>query len=124
MTVRAALFGHCPECGASTLFAGPVQFAERCRACGADFSRANVGDGPAAFLTLIIGAVIIGLAMLVEVYVHPPFWLHALLWVPLTFAAVIYGLRAAKGWLFLTEWQRQAHEGRLVTDGHRDDSAG
>ena len=28
----------------------------RCRACGLDFARFNVGDGPAAFLTLIVGA--------------------------------------------------------------------
>jgi uncharacterized protein (DUF983 family) len=94
-----------------------VQFAERCSACTADFSRHNVGDGPAAFLTMIIGALIIALAMLVEIYVRPPFWLHALIWIPLTFAAVIYGLRAAKGWLFHAEWHRRAQEGRLVEEG-------
>ena len=53
---EAALFGCCPRCDARTLFDGPVKFAERCRACGLDFTRFNVGDGPAGFLTLIIGA--------------------------------------------------------------------
>ena len=52
----AALFGLCPKCGSRTLFGGVAQFAPRCRVCGLDFSSFNVGDGPAAFLTLIIGA--------------------------------------------------------------------
>ena len=49
---EAALFGLCPRCGARTLFAGWTRFADNCRACGLDLTRFNVGDGPAAFLTL------------------------------------------------------------------------
>ena len=56
----AALFGLCPQCGARGLFDGVAQFAPKCRACGLDFSTFNVGDGPAAFLTLIIGALVVG----------------------------------------------------------------
>jgi uncharacterized protein (DUF983 family) len=114
---RAALSGLCPTCSAPTLFEGPVQFAERCKACGQDFSGQNVGDGPAAFLTMIIGALVIALAMLAEIYIHPPFWVHLLIWVPFTVAAVIFGLRAAKGWLFHAEWFRRAREGRIAEDG-------
>src|SRR3546814_7582127 len=64
-----------------------------CRACGLDLSNFNVGDGPAAFLTLIIGAVITALALLVDAAFRPPLWVHALLWVPLTAAAVVGSLR-------------------------------
>lgn len=108
--VPAALFGLCPECGARTLFEGVAQFAPRCRACGLDLSVFNVGDGPAAFLTLIIGAVVTGLALWLEIAWHPPFWVHALLWVPITAAAVIWGLRAGKGALLAAEYQRKAGE--------------
>ena len=52
--VAAALRGDCPRCGEQTLFAGWVAFAPTCRACGLDFSAFNVGDGPAAFLILIV----------------------------------------------------------------------
>lgn len=106
----AALFGLCPKCGARTLFAGVAKFAPRCRACGLDFSSFNVGDGPAAFLTLIIGALITGLALWLEVTWHPPFWVHVVLWVPLTTLAVIWGLRAGKGALLAVEFQRRAKE--------------
>lgn len=109
----AALFGLCPQCGSRTLFAGLASFAPRCRTCSLDFSSFNVGDGPAAFLTLIIGAVIVGLALWLEVAAHPPFWVHVILWVPATTASVIWGLRAGKSALLAAEYQRKAGEARL-----------
>lgn len=111
--VPAALFGLCPRCGGRTLFAGLAKFAPRCRVCGLDFSAFNVGDGPAAFLTLIVGALITAAAIGLELAAHPPFWVHILLWVPITAAAVIWGLRAGKGALLAAEYQRQAGEGRI-----------
>jgi uncharacterized protein (DUF983 family) len=109
----AALFGLCPACGARTLFDGIAAFAPRCRACGQDFSQFNVGDGPAAFLTLIVGAIVAVLAIWLQLSVEPPFWVHALLWIPLTTALVIGGLRVAKAWLLGAEYRRRAGEGRL-----------
>ncbi len=108
--VPAALFGLCPRCGARTLFDGVAQFAPRCRACTLDLSRFNVGDGPAAFVTMIVGALIVGLALWLEVSWHPPFWVHVVLWVPLTVGAVIWGLRAGKAALLAAEYQRKAGE--------------
>ena len=111
--IPAALFGLCPQCGARGLFDGVAKFAPRCRACGLDFSTFNVGDGPAAFLTLIIGALVVVLAITVELAWHPPFWVHVVLWVPFTVAAVIWGLRAGKSALLASEFQRNAGQGRL-----------
>lgn len=105
-----ALFGLCPRCGARVLFNGLASFAPRCRACGLDFAQFNVGDGPAAFLTLIIGAVITGLALWLEIAVHPPFWVHVILWVPITAIMVVWGLRAGKGALLAAEYSRKAQE--------------
>lgn len=110
----AALFGLCPRCGARTLFDGVAKFAPRCNACGLDFSAFNVGDGPAAFLTLIIGSLITGLALWLEVALHPPFWVHLILWVPITLAAVVGGLRMAKGALLFAEFRRGAGETGLA----------
>ena len=110
---RAALFGLCPDCGAKTLFDGPVKFRATCDECGLEYGRYNVGDGPAAFLTLIIGALLIAIALTLDAVVRPPLWVHVILWVPLTAAAVVYGLRVGKGALLASEHQRQAAEGKL-----------
>jgi len=116
--VPAALFGLCPRCGARCLFDGVAQFAPRCRVCGLDFGAFNVGDGPAAFLTLIIGALVTGLALWLELAWQPPFWVHIVLWVPITAVAVVWGLRAGKGALLAAEYQRKARE--AVTDDLRE----
>lgn len=112
--LAAAALGACPQCSAPTLFVGPVRFAPSCRSCGLDFEQFNVGDGPAAFLTLIIGAVMVAMALVLELKVHPPLWLHILLWTPLTVAAVIGSLRVAKGALLTLEYRNKAREGRLI----------
>jgi uncharacterized protein (DUF983 family) len=108
--LQAALFGLCPRCGAKTLFAAPTRITPRCTACGLDFERFNVGDGPAAFLILIVGALIIALATSLQLAVEPPFWVHILLWVPLTTLAVIGGLRLSKAALLAAEFRNRAGE--------------
>ena len=113
---EAALFGLCPRCGGKTLFAGLTAFAPRCTACDMDFSKFNVGDGPAAFLTMIVGAVIVALALWLQLSLMPPWWVHVILWVPLTTLGVIGGLRLAKGWLLASEYRRGASEHRHEGD--------
>lgn len=109
-TATAALFGCCPRCHARTLFAGMANFADRCRICGLDFTGFNVGDGPAGFLTLVIGALVTGLALWLQLKLEPPFWVHVVLWVPLTAGLVLGGLRGCKAWLLQAEYRRSAGE--------------
>ncbi|MFC0590502.1 DUF983 domain-containing protein [Novosphingobium aquiterrae] len=107
---QAALFGLCPQCGGKTLFDGVARFAPRCRACGLDFAAFNVGDGPAAFLTMVIGAIVVVLAVVVEFTFDPPWWVHVVLWAPLITGATLWGLRVTKAALLVTEYQRKARE--------------
>ena len=107
---EAALFGLCPRCGAKTLFAGWIAFAQRCSACELEFHKFNVGDGPAAFLTLIVGAVVMILAVWLQLAAEPPWWVHVILWVPLTTGGVIVGLRVAKAALLWSEYRQKTGE--------------
>lgn len=108
-----AVRGLCPRCGSTTLFAGIVTFAPRCRACGLDFASFNVGDGPAAFLIFIVGGIVTALAITVELSLSPPWWVHVLLWLPLTAGLTIGLLRLAKGLLLALEYKHRAAEGRI-----------
>ena len=110
----AAAKGLCPRCGAGGLFMNPVGFAPKCRACGLDYDQFNVGDGPAAFLTMIVGALVLALALAVEFALRPPLWLHVILWPVLTLAAVTGALRVAKGVLLILEYRNRAREGVVV----------
>jgi uncharacterized protein (DUF983 family) len=107
---EAALFGFCPRCGARSLFAGLTRFADRCRVCGLDLTKFNVGDGPAAFLTLGVGAIVVALAIWLQLAVEPPWWVHLVLWLPLTVLGVVFGLRVAKAALLQSEYRNKAGE--------------
>lgn len=114
--VRAALLSRCPRCANGPLFEGMTAFAPHCRACGLDFRQFNVGDGPAAFLILVVGGIITALAVVLQIKAEPPFWIHILLWVPLTTIAVVACLRVSKAALLILEYRNQAREGRIVPD--------
>lgn len=107
---EAALFGLCPRCGAKGLFAGAARFAPSCKVCGLDYGQYNVGDGPAAFLTMIIGAITVALALWVEFTFDPPVWVHALLWIPFVAITTLAGLRLSKAALLAAEYQRKARQ--------------
>jgi uncharacterized protein (DUF983 family) len=111
--LSAALKGDCPRCGAHTLFAGWVRFAPKCRSCNLDFSSFNVGDGPAAFLILIVGALVVTGALVLDAVAQPPWWVH-LIWIPITAALTIGGLRLAKAGLLAQEYKHRAREGRIA----------
>jgi len=110
-----ALGGLCPRCGAKTLFKGMVAFAPSCRACGLDLTTFNVGDGAAAFLTLIVGGLVGAMAVIAQLTLHLPFWLHAIIWVPIAAVLVIGLMRIAKAMLLALEYRHKASEGRIVT---------
>ena len=111
--VQASLRGLCPRCGAPGLFSGWIQVAPRCRQCGLDFLEFNVGDGAAAFLILIVGALVCFLAVMTELKLGPPWWVH-LLWLPVTIGLTVGGLRLAKGLIMFQIFHHRAGEGRRV----------
>jgi uncharacterized protein (DUF983 family) len=104
-----AVQGRCPRCRERTLFVGAVAFAPCCRACGLDYSAFNVGDGPAAFLILIVGAILTSGAITVELLFEAPFWVH-LAWVPIGALLTVGGLRLAKSLLLRREYRTGAGE--------------
>lgn len=109
----ASLKGLCPRCASKTLFVGPVRLAPKCSACGLDFDLFNVGDGPAAFLILIVGAIVAAAAIVVQLKYLPPWWAH-LIWIPVTIALTVGGLRIGKAALVFQIYRHQAREGRIV----------
>jgi len=112
-SLAAASFkGLCPRCGARTLFAGTARFAPKCGKCGLDFASIDVGDGPAAFLILIVGTIVAVAAILVDLAYSPPWWVH-LVWLPVMIALTLAGLRIGKAALMYQIFHHRAGEGRL-----------
>jgi len=113
-TLAAVLLAHCPRCGRSPLFLGYLTVAPKCAACGLDYAQFDVGDGATVFVILIAGFLICAGALFVEVRYSPPYWVHAVIWLPLTAIVVLGGLRLVKAMLMVLQYKHQAREGRLV----------
>lgn len=107
------LRGRCPRCGEGRLFAGYLSLRPRCGICGLDNAFADSGDGPAVFVMLGMGFVVVGLALWAEVNYAPPLWLHLVLWIPLAVVLCLTALRLAKGVLIALQYRNKAAEGRL-----------
>lgn len=99
------------------MFDGLIALRKGCGVCGLDYAFADAGDGPAVFVILIIGFVVLGLALWLEVAYSPPLWLHFLLWIPLATILSLAALRLIKGVLIALQYRNQAAEGRI--DGNR-----
>jgi uncharacterized protein (DUF983 family) len=104
----------CPRCGKGGIYAGFLNLRPHCEACGLDFAFMDSGDGPAVFIIMIAGAIVVGAALIVEVKYQPPFWLHAALWLPLTAAITLLPLRSMKSLLIALQYHHKAAEGRLI----------
>jgi uncharacterized protein (DUF983 family) len=116
-TIRTGLACRCPRCGKGKLFNGFLSLRPRCEACGLDYNFADAGDGPAVFIILIAGFIVVGCALVVEFNYAPPFWVHVLLWGPLILATTLLPLRPMKGLMIALQYHHRAAEGRLESDG-------
>jgi uncharacterized protein (DUF983 family) len=110
--LAAAVFGRCPRCGKGALFAGYLRVAACCASCGLDYAEFDAGDGPAVFVILIVGIVVAGGALLLENAASPPYWVHAVIWLPTICILSIVLLRLMKAMLLVLQYKHQAHEGR------------
>lgn len=111
--IKAGLMCRCPRCGKGKLYKGFLDFADRCSECELDYSDFEKGDGPAVFIILIMGFIVVGFALVVEVRFHPPLWIHAVLWTPLILGGSIAMLRPMKGLIIAMQYIYKAREGKL-----------
>jgi uncharacterized protein (DUF983 family) len=112
-SIAAGLACKCPRCGRGKLFDGFLKLRPRCEVCGLDYSFADAGDGPAVFIMFFAGAIVVGAALITEVLYQPPFWVHAVLWLPLIFILTLGPLRPMKGLMIALQYHHKAAESRF-----------
>lgn len=110
--LRGAVLGLCPRCGAHSLFRRIASFRAACPSCALDYSSFDVGDAAAPFLIFFVGAVVVVGAIWLELAQSPPWWVHVIVWVPLTLGLTLALLRVAKGILLALEYRNDARLGR------------
>lgn len=107
--VMRGLKAKCPACGIGSMFEGYLTVRDSCPACGEELHHHRADDAPPYFTIVIVGHIIVSLVLSVEIAFQPPFWVHALLWGPLTLIACLSLLRPIKGGLVAYQWALYMH---------------
>jgi len=107
---RAALTARCPRCGQGRLYKAMLTPDEDCAVCRLDYSFIDSGDGPAVFVILIVGAIIMFLSLMVESAFHPPLWLQAIIWIPVIILASVWALRFLKSLMIAMQYRTGASQ--------------
>jgi len=112
----AGITARCPRCGRGALFRSGLSLRDRCERCGLNYGFADPGDGPAVFAIFILGFLVLGGALLVEFRLHPPVWVHIVLWGLVTPLLAFGLLRLLKATLIALQYKHGAGEGGLGID--------
>ncbi len=108
--LACGLKGRCPRCGRGHLFKGFLEVAPSCDRCGQTFGGQDSGDGPVAFIVLIVGFIVVGAALIVEVNYGWPLWLHMLVWLPLALVLSVGLMRPLKGLLIALQYRHRTDD--------------
>lgn len=117
--ISAGLRCRCPACGEGPVFKSYLELAPYCTACGADFSKADAGDGPAFFVMFLLGIIMMPPVLLLQAVFAPPVWVHLVLWTPVVIILAMLLLRPFKSVMFALQWKNKAEEATW-TDGEGD----
>lgn len=108
--LRAGLLGRCPACGVGSLFDGFLHVRTCCPVCGADLAAQDSGDGPVAFIILVVGFIVVTASLITEVRWQPPVWLHLVLWLPVTAILTLALMRPFKATLIALQYRHRRHD--------------
>jgi len=103
---------RCPRCGRGRLFEGILKVRSSCPVCGLDLAWADAADGPAVFVIFIVGGIVTALALMVESWFAPPYWVHLAIWSPVILIGSIALLRPMKATLIALQYRHKAGEVR------------
>jgi uncharacterized protein (DUF983 family) len=108
-SMKRGAVGKCPACGKGSLYPRYLKVADRCPACAEELHHHRADDAPPYFTILIVGHFIVAGVMMVEEYFHPDYWIHILMWFPLTIGLSLWFLPRVKGALIGLQWALRMH---------------
>lgn len=108
------LKARCPRCGQGPLFQQVLNLRDHCDNCGLDYKFIDTGDGPAVFAIFILGFVVLGGALWVQLTYDTPLLATVLASGVVTLLLALGLLRFLKATLIALQYRNKAEEGRLA----------
>lgn len=107
--VKQAFACKCPRCGEGDLYEPgfSLTIREKCAVCGLKLAENDSGDGPAVFLIFLLGFMLVPLAALLEWAVHPPLWVHGVLWGAIALGITVGSMRPLKAYVIALQYKHR-----------------
>jgi uncharacterized protein (DUF983 family) len=103
------LRGRCPNCGKGHMFRAFLKVADTCEVCGEELHHQRADDFPAYLVIVLVGHLVVPLILHVEMTYQPPYWVHAVLWLPLTLGLSLLLIQPVKGAVIALQWRFGMH---------------
>jgi uncharacterized protein (DUF983 family) len=100
---------NCPACGVGRLYGRYLKVAETCPHCSEALHHQRADDAPPYITMMIVGHIVIGSLLSVEMAYHPETWVHMVVWGPVTLLLSLWLLPRVKGALIGLQWAARMH---------------
>ena len=99
---------RCPKCGQGRLFRAYLKPVDECTECHVSLKHVRADDGPAWLTILVVGHIVVGLALSLEVYSPMPVAISVAMFTALALAMIAWFLPLAKGMFVGAIWAMDA----------------
>ncbi|MGQ0526826.1 MAG: DUF983 domain-containing protein [Alphaproteobacteria bacterium] len=102
----------CPQCKRGDLYKPglTLNLRDKCEVCGLDLSKNDSADGPAVFLIFSLGFLLVPLALLFEVTLEPPLWVHIVIWSIAALTIAMGTLRPLKAYIIALQYKHRPQD--------------
>ena len=110
---------RCPHCGKGHLFRSYLKVADKCEVCGQELFHHRADDMPPYIAILIVGHLIVGLMLELELHASIEPWVYLVTMVPAALILPLIMLPSIKGAIVGMQWATRMH-GFDETQRHPD----
>lgn len=107
--MRKGWSGKCPNCGQGKLFCAYLKVADTCSHCSEDFSHHRADDAPPYITIVIVGHILVGLMLHLEMAWSVPPMVYMYTLVPLAVILPLLLLPPIKGAIVALQWANRMH---------------
>jgi uncharacterized protein (DUF983 family) len=108
-SVMRGMLNQCPNCGRGRLFKAFLKPVDQCDVCGEEIFHHRSDDLPPYLVILVLGHVVIGGYMIVDMLHHLPMWATLSIWAPITAIAALLIIQPIKGGVIGLQWALRMH---------------
>ena len=111
-TLIRGLSCRCPKCDSDRLYPSLLSFKmkDRCGSCELDLTQNDSADGPAVFMIFILGFIVVPAALILDLSIQPPMWVHAVLWTSLTIFLSVVTLKPLTSYILALQHKHRPED--------------